>query len=170
MSDPFKVQQELKRYGVIGLLILEESGIPLLIRDYDSRGLFNIINAELITGFIAAINNYALSFEGFLTDIGLGATRLALKHSRGHIFGLFVDERFLRRYQGEVFFMLIELTLKNLIRTFEIFLKLVEEEEGSFKGVYNIKELKKFRYQADLTLLDSFLVGAKYLDIQFFNI
>ena len=148
-------------------MVLEQSGIPLLIRDYDNKGLFNIINAELITGFIAAINSYAASFEGFLTDIGLGGIRLALKHSRGHIFGLFLDERFLRRYQGEVFFMLVELTLKNLIKIYQIFLSLVEEKDGN--KIYSKRELDRFRYQADLTLLDSFLIGARYLEIQFLN-
>ena len=72
-SNPESIIEELQRLGVHGLLILDKIGICLLLREYTSSlGIFRIDNADLLTGFISAINSYSDSINGFLTDIGLG--------------------------------------------------------------------------------------------------
>lgn len=166
LKDPARVQDELKKFGIVGLVILEEGGLPLLIRDFDSRGIIDITNIELITGFISALIHYASSIGGFLTDVGLGNIRLWLKRSRNHIFCLFLDEKYSWRYNREQLSMLIEISLKNLVKTFKIFLELV----GEGKVLMDRKLIKQFRFQADMTLLESFMIAMKHLNIEYIDI
>lgn len=112
--------------------------------------------------------HYASSIGGFLTDVGLGNIRLWLKRSRDYTFCLFLDEKYTWKHNREQLSMLIEISLKNLVKTFEIFLELMGE--GKKKFLIDRKLIDQFRFQADMTLLESFMIALKHLNINFFEI
>ncbi|MHA2363935.1 MAG: hypothetical protein ACXAC7_08245 [Candidatus Hodarchaeales archaeon] len=164
-SNPEQNIIELQKRKINGLLILQMSGIPLLIRDYNTQGFFRLDNAELLTGFISAINSYADSINSFLTDIGLGGTRLIIKKTSSFIYCLFIDEFLHQINQGKELLTLTEITLQKLIKTFEIYYSLVTEEEKrrrkTDKGLLNKRKIEQFKYQADLILLQSLIEAYK---------
>lgn len=155
-STPERLQFALQSFGVQGLLVLESGGLPLLVRDYYKNGIFRLDNANLLTGFISAINAYAESIHGLLTDIGLGGTRLVIKRSKGDLFVLFLEETINRRYSGEELTMFVEVTLYNLIKAFNTFFELASDDRGG----YDKRTIDLFQHQADLLLYES-VVGAR---------
>lgn len=161
LADPAQVVEKLKEFGVIGLLVLNKGGLSLLVRDYDSRGIFNIENASLVTSFVAAVISYANSIKGSLTDIGLGGTRLVVKPHHDIIFCLFLDEKYLRRNLGEVFFDFVDLSLTNLTKVFQSFIQLTGKQI-----IVNSDLLKQFQGQADIILFESLVKSAQYYSVK----
>ncbi|MHA2365914.1 MAG: hypothetical protein ACXAC7_18285 [Candidatus Hodarchaeales archaeon] len=151
-EDSAEIMEQLNEIGVLGLLIQETGGLPLVFRGYNSQGVVSDTNPFLITGFISALHGYAASISGFLTDIGLGFVRIAFKIKENLIYCIFLNEAINRRFTGEELAMTIELTLHKLIKTFEKLFSDVRE-----KGRYNKVGFDKFKAQADQILLSSFL-------------
>lgn len=153
------ILNRLNKVGILGFLVIEQGGIPLVIRDYNS----NIVNGNpfLLTGFISAINSYASSIHGFLTDIGLGFVRLAMKNTKDHIFCILLSEVISRRIKGEELSMLIQLTLSELISAFNA----IYHQSERFKSGLLVKDdVDGFQGLADQILLKSFVNNQKLIN------
>lgn len=157
-SDPAAVVEKLKALSIQGLLVIDESGLPLLVRDYNTKGFFRLDNAELLTGFISAIKSYAESISGYLTDIGLGGSRMLIKRTHDALYVLFIDEMLHQINQGKDLTLMVEMTLVQLVKTFSAFVGLLKQADG--KLVDN-QRYQSFNYQADLILLQSLLQANK---------
>lgn len=161
LSKPELITKELHKSLIQGLLIIDRSGILLLVRDFNPNYFFHGQNIDLLPGFISAINSFANGIDGFLTDIGIGRSRLIIKKRQDIFFCLFVDEILHQRNAGKDLLMLSELMLKDLIKTFESFFSLSMLEN---KALINREVMNQFQYQADLILLQSYFEAKRIME------
>ena len=112
-----------------------------------------------------AIKRFAETNLGSLTDFGLGKTRVLVKiKNEEFIVCLFTSEILFWRITGETIKIYLEMTLKDIIRSFDIYLyffnyfvkERFDKLDNESKGVLN--------EQIDLLLLENAKLAIKELD------
>ena len=161
-SDDYgPINHQLLIKGIQGLIIFDKKNSPLVVRDYALERNYEE-NIEYYSGIALAIKKFADFNFGIVTDIGLGNTRVLVKiRKRELTVCMFISEILYWRITGEIINMFLELTLKDILRSFNLYLDMFNytENDGLDNDTKNI-----FNEQIDLLLLENSKVALKELN------
>jgi len=154
-DDYGPINHQLLIKGILGLLIFDSKLNPIIFRDYALHQNYET-NAEYYTAISSTMKNFAERNLGFVTDIGLGNTRVLIKHKQNISFCMVVSEVLFLRVTGEIMSMFLELTLNEILKSFMTYLDLFKMGEGHETVESLDKERKDaFKEQIDLLLLEN---------------
>ncbi len=161
-SDEYgPINHQLLIKGIQGLIIFDKENKPLIIRDYALERNYEE-NIEYYSGIAMAIKKFADFNLGIVTDIGLGNTRVLVKIKKRELtVCMFISEILYWRVTGEIITIFLELTLKDILRSFNLYLEMFNYNED----VGFDQETKTvFNEQIDLLLLENSKVALKELN------
>ena len=155
-SDQYgPINHQLLIKGIQGLIILDKNNNPLIIRDYALERNYEK-NIEYYSGIAMAIKRFAETNLGSLTDFGLGKTRVLVKiKNDAFIVCLFISEILFWRITGETIKIYLEMTLKDIIRSFDIYLNLFNYNEKERFDKLDNESKGVLIEQIDLILLEN---------------
>lgn len=164
-SDQYgPINHQLLIKGIQGLIILDKNNNPLIIRDYALERNYEK-NIEYYSGIAMAIKRFAETNLGTLTDFGLGKTRVLVKiKNDAFIVCLFISEILFWRITGETIKIFLEMTLKDIIRSFDIYLNLFNYNEKERFDKLDNESKGVLNEQIDLLLLENAKLAIKELD------
>ena len=88
---PKKTYTIFNQIGLLSLYIIDDSGLPLIVENYDQKPSSEEDNI-IITSFSSAISVFAQNMlTSFISDIGIFSKRLFFKHQSGFIYLLVFD-------------------------------------------------------------------------------
>lgn len=150
-DDYSRVNHELLIKGILGLIIFDADLNPIIARDYALYQNYET-NKDYYTGISSAIKSFAEKNLGFVTDIGLGNTRVLIKHKQDLSFCMVVSEVLFLRVTGETLYMFLELTLNEILKSFKTYIELF-----NFETMEKLppEEKEAFDEQIDLLLLEN---------------
>ena len=161
-SDDYgPINHQLLIKGIQGLIIFDKDNNPLIIRDYALERNYEE-NIEYYSSIAMAIKKFADFNLGIVTDIGLGNTRVLVKMKKKELtVCMFISEILYWRITGEIITIFLELTLKDILRSFNLYLDMFNytESSGLDKDTKTI-----FNEQIDLLLLENSKVALKELN------
>ena len=155
------INHQLLIKGIQGLIIFDKENKPLIIRDYALERNYEE-NIEYYSAIALAIKKFADFNLGIVTDIGLGNTRALVKIKKHELtVCMFISEILYWRITGEIITMFMELTLKDILRSFSMYLDMFNynESTGLDDDTKNV-----FNEQIDLLLLENSKVALKELN------
>lgn len=161
-SDQYgPINHQLLIKGIQGLIIFDKENKPLIIRDYALERNYEE-NIEYYSSIAMAIKKFADYNLGVVTDIGLGNTRVLVKIKKHELtVCMFISELLFWRITGEIITIFLELTLKDILRSFNLYLDMFNYNEN----VGFDQETKTvFNEQIDLLLLENSKVALKELN------
>ena len=146
------INHQLLIKGITGLIIYVKNDEPIVVRDYALEKNYDK-NVEYYSGMFQAIQRFSEINRGVLTDFGLGTTRVLIKRKSTELtICLFISEVLYWRITGEILNIFMELTLKDILRSFPTYLKLFMVEE---KGDLDEESKSVLSEQIDLLLLEN---------------
>ena len=161
-SDSYgPINHQLLIKGIQGLIIFDKDNNPLIVRDYALERNYEE-NIEYYSGIAMAIKKFADFNLGVVTDIGLGNTRALVKLKKRELtVCMFISEILYWRITGEIITIFLELTLKDILRSFNLYLDMFNYDEN---GGFDIDTKNVFNEQIDLLLLENSKVALKELN------
>jgi len=161
-SDSYgPINHQLLIKGIQGLIIFNKENNPLIIRDYALERNYEE-NIEYYSSIAMAIKKFADFNLGLVTDIGLGNTRVLVKMKKHELtVCMFISEILYWRITGEVVTIFLELTLKDILRSFNMYLDMFNYTE---LGGLDNETKSVFNEQIDLLLLENSKVALKELN------
>jgi len=155
------INHQMMIKGIKGLIIFDKDNNPLIIRDYALEKNYQE-NIDHYSSITMAIKKFADFNLGVVRDIGLGNTRVLVKQKKNELtICLFISGILYWRINGEILTMFLELTLRDILRSFTSYLQLFHYEtavglDDETKIVLN--------EQIDLLLLENSKVALQELN------
>ncbi|MFX0095772.1 MAG: hypothetical protein ACFFBD_28800 [Candidatus Hodarchaeota archaeon] len=117
---------------ITDILLLNESGLPIIFRTYDEDSILDKKNEHLISGFLSAILAFAEQTQTSVDDIGIGSKRYYLERRGELICNVILKAD---SYQDYPFKRAYQIAKDIIARTFEAHFLL--QNLGSFSSVNN---------------------------------
>ena len=149
--------------GLLSVYIINESGIPLLTRNYEGSQPVDQENI-MIGGFLGAISLFAQGeLISYISDIGIYRKRLFFKYQAGFIYVMVFYENKLTTLTLQQFHELIEIIIWRLTSEFKTFYDKTARTSNYFQLT---KEIENYGPMADVLLEQGCFEWQKTLDAQ----
>ena len=154
------IHHQLLIKGILGIIVFNNINEPIVIRNYEQDN-YQLEKSDFYIGISSTIKRFADSNLGFLTDIGLGSRRILVKEVKNDIvISLIISEFIYWRITGEILNMYLELSLNDLNKSIEEYIKLFKSNES----LSDEEKVLALSEQIDLILLENVKVAFQELN------
>ena len=147
-------KQNLEKIGLSGILIFNDSGLPIYLRDFSNSKGESSSNSHddlVFSAFISSLSNFIKIYDtadGYLKGFSTATNRFFIKNDEDLIYCLVLNSNIFYLSTGENLINILEKTLQELIKSFTVYYKMTRTKDFIEKNFLDV-----FENQIDSLLL-----------------